>query len=280
MELPKILHLYWEERPMSYLQTLTVETFHRKNPGWEIQVHIPLQKENSPAKYIPDYVGVDYFPEIRKLKYVNIIYEDLKKYGIDEKLHNILRSDILRYHLLYNVGGVWSDFDVLWLKSMEYLNKIPVVGSVRVSDMGFSVCQFHGTSGFHSIGVMMAKAGNPFFQNLITLCNRIQNQARWKHKLAHQVFGPTLLTRIFPNLETLEKQYKDVVGFPYKTFYPYSIFSLDLLYKQKDMSYVDEEVMAVHWFNGHSLSKAYIHNGYKEDCSMTVLLNLIKKGLL
>jgi len=111
----------------------------------------------------------------------------------------------------------------------------------------------------------------------------IQKCNKDREKLLHQAFGTNILDVLFPTLEEMQKTYPDVVGFPYKTFYPYSIFELEQLYTMKKLENIDEEVVAVHWFNGHRLSKDYINNmgeSIRRNCTMSKLMYLIKNGLL
>ena len=65
-----------------------------------------LNNHTGASSFIPNYTGKNYFHLVEQSDYVNIVNVDLNEYGIDPGLHNILRSDILRYHLLYSQGGV------------------------------------------------------------------------------------------------------------------------------------------------------------------------------
>jgi len=287
--IPKILHLYWDESPMAELQTMTVTTFHKKNPDWKIRIYVPIQKYvGKNMHYVPDYTGDDYFGKIKYFSCVEVVRIDLEEYGIDPALPDILRSDIFRYNILYDVGGVWSDFDVLWLKSMEYLYKMQVGIGVPIKKMGTSVCQFRGRDGSgtgvnNTIGVIISRPRHPLYRRLMDLTMDIQKCNKDREKLLHQAFGTNILDVLFPTLEEMQKTYPDVVGFPYKTFYPYSIFELEQLYTMKKLENIDEEVVAVHWFNGHRLSKDYINNmgeSIRRNCTMSKLMYLIKNGLL
>jgi hypothetical protein len=280
--IPKILHLYWEERPMSWLQTLTVKTFHKHNPDWKIFIYVPINKDRCPTKYIPDYRGKDYFSMVKKLPYVQVINVDVTEYGIDRRLHNILRSDIFRYYLLYNVGGVWSDFDVLWLKPIERLFSIKTVGKIATKDFGTFVCMLNTINGLHNISILISAPNHPLYKKLIDECLKIQNSCKNLNNLDHQVFGTVLLNNLYKNIDEVLIDFKDIVGFPYKTFYPYSIYGLNELYKEAKVAKVmDSDVICLHWWNGHKLSKEYVNkvNGV-EDCSMTRIINLINKDIL
>lgn len=280
-EVPKIIHLYWDKSPMSWLQTLTVSTFHKQNPDWIINIYLPKQDYNGNIKYIPKYNDQDYFPLLEQMDFVNMIEVDLADYKINENLHNILRSDILRYHLLYEHGGIWSDFDVLWLKPINQMNHINLINRSN-KQFGFSACLYSGFRGHYSIGVLITSKNHKFYQTLINKINSINRSPdqhkqffdRKKNTYKHQAFGVELWKILYPDLQSLITNFHDCIGIYYKTFYPYSIFNLDELYNKDNTSVLDKDVICVHWFNGHELSKKYINEKqYDKKCSMTSILN-------
>ena len=247
--IPKTLHMYWDKTPMSWLQSLTPISFHKYNPDWTINVYTPKQIYTGDRKYIPDYTGADYFHQI--IPYVNIIEIDLNDYSIDLTLHNILRSDILRYHLLYNHGGVWSDFDVLWLKPMEILKTT------------ICIYDFNGKQ-HHPIGILVSISAHPFYKIVIDKCNSIQ-------KTGHQAYGSSMLNNLFPDTDKVLKKYPDMIKIEYSRFYPYPLHNIKTLWDTTNKSAITNITMCVHWFNGHRISKLHINNGIK-NCSMATIL--------
>ena len=264
-DIPKILHLYWDKSSMSKLQTFTIDTFHELNPDWEINVYVPLQEYTGKDKYIPNYDGKNYFHLIENLKYVNIKFIDLDDYKINPNLHNILRSDIFRYYILYEMGGVWSDFDVIWLKPMSYLSKF-ING-----DFSVIICYYDDKKiKFHNISILITVPYHQFYKDLIEKCQLKENDL---NNLEHQTFGTSMWNEMFPNIDKLLTKYDGMVNVDYSTFFPYSIYNLESLYNKDDMSFINDNVMCVHWFNGHELSKEYVNNdGFKSNCSMTTIL--------
>ena len=47
---------------------------------------------------------------------------------------------------------------------------------------------------------------------------------------------------------------------------------MERLYTKTDLSVITEDVMCVHWFNGHKLSKEYVNNNGRK-CSMTEIIS-------
>lgn len=252
---------------MSRLQTFTVETFHRLNPDWEINVYMPKQEYIGVDKYMRDYIGKDYFYLISNAEYINIKHINIDDYNIDHNLHNILRSDIFRYHILYEHGGVWSDFDVIWLKPMSHFYKIDYIGKTPMANISSIVSFSKGTSGHHSIGVMVHEKEDDFILSLVEEAKRIHPPYQ------HQSFGSTMLNSIYPTFESLKK-FTNLIGSLYETYYPYSIYNLNDLYQRVNLSCITHNTICIHWFNGHVLSKQYVNNNNidKKKCSMDIII--------
>jgi len=269
-KIPKILHMYWDKTPMSWLQAFTAWSFHKYNSDWDINVYVPKQEYVGRDSYIPNYTGKDYFYLVENAEYVNIIEVDLKDYSINLDLHNILRSDILRYHLLYNHGGVWSDFDVIWLRPIEYFDNIEYYGDVDPDDITAVVSLIKETAGGHSIGVMIHSQYDEYAKALIELTTHV------KPPYNHEVFGSVMISAKYPTLQSLVN-FKGLVGTKHETYYPYDIHppnpTLHKLYLENDLSFINDNVLCLHWYNGKPLSKQYINSkGFNRSCSMTTIL--------
>lgn len=271
-KIPKELHLYWDGSNMSQLQSFTVTTFHKLNPDWNINIYMPEIKYNGPMRFnfITNYTGPDYFHTVAKLDYVNIIKINLNVYNIRQDLHDILRSDIFRYHILYEVGGVWSDFDIIWLKPMEHFRNIEYYGDTSIDDINAVVSFIHGIGGGHSIGVLIHRKHDLYAKALIDATKKV------KPPYSHEIFGGSMLNANYPTLESLSI-FGGVIGARFETYYPYNIHpprsTIQKLYLDNDLSCINNNVMCVHWYNGHRFSKQYVNNdGFNRNCSMTTIL--------
>ena len=269
LKIPKILHLYWDENRMSQLQTLTVDSFHRLNPDWEINIYKAKQPYLGSGKYVPDYTGKDYFHLVEKMEYVNIEIINLDDYDISYELHGILRSDIVRYHKLYEYGGVWSDFDVVWLKPMNHFYNIDYVGNTQIKEIDGVVSFSKNTGGFHSIGVMIHRKQDDYILSLIEETKRVRPPYN------HQSFGSAMIGSMYLTFELFNDKFPNIIGALYETYYPYSVsnFCRTRLYGEIDLTHITKNTMCVHWFNGHASSKAYVNGeGFDRECSMTAIL--------
>lgn len=269
--IPKILHTYWDKNtPMSWLQALTITSFRKYNPSWDINVYVPKQNYAGSARYIPNYTGKDYFPVVEGRKDINLIEVDLTSYDIDLQHHNILRSDILRYNLLYNHGGVWSDFDVLWLKPMEYFYQIEYYGNVVPDEITAVVSLMKGTYSSHSIGIMIHSKEDPYAKELIEMTKQV------KPPFGHETFGSLMISKRYNTLKSMS-HFKGLIGVKHETYYPYDIHppnpTFNKLYLENDLSLLTKDVLCLHWYNGKELSKHYVNRfDINRHCSMSTIL--------
>ncbi len=97
--IPKIIHLIWLGSPVTLEVMQAVESWKTHHPTWRIEIW-------------QDADLVDFPWSCKK-----------SKDFFDEAQNWAERSDILRFELLYQFGGIYSDTDVLCLKSFECLLK-------------------------------------------------------------------------------------------------------------------------------------------------------------
>ena len=252
---------------MARLQVFTVESFHKYNPDWQIIVYLTKQsyKELGANVYVPDYTGPDYFHLIEKLPYVEIREIDLLEDGIPLDAHSCQGSDLFRRNILYKKGGVYSDFDVIWLKPMKDFAKIDCLGDSRDFESIVSFYEF--TKGFHNVSNLVSEPGSGFLLSLI------EAQKKIKPPYEHQSFGSTMLNKLYPDWWSVVSRFPRMLAIKYETFYPYSTFEMERCFVKDDLSPIDSKnVMCVHWFNGNMYSKEYINKDEFTPCSMTSIL--------
>lgn len=272
--IPKICHMCWTKgSPLSLMQVFTVLSFHRYNPDWKIILYLSAQEVQELGRntYVPDYKGEDCFYMIEELGYVDIQEVDLVKEGIGTDKHGILVSDILRVRKLYEHGGVYSDFDMIWLRPMSEFVNIHCIGNA--SDFETSVCFYEYTKGHHNASNIVSEPGGGFLKSVI------EEQERICPPYAHQSFNSDLLNRVYPNFASIIVKFPRVLAMRYDMFYPYGIYNLERLYLRDDTTPIaNNGVMGVHWFNGHILSREYADAAnFNKKCSMSTILH--REGL-
>ena len=255
--IPKILHLFWDGSKMSYLQTITPLSFHKLNPDWKIKIHYITTGGKGNEKYVPNYTGDDFSGTLKSYKYIEFIPVDLKEYPQLNNLSSILKSDYLRMIWLRDEGGLWSDFDVIWLKSIKELTETKAVENSLSSDKWETMtCRYNGV-GHYSIGVLFSTPNNPIILNLLKEADR---KLKFNKVISFQGLGPDLWFETYKNNWDY-LPYENIVHFNYHLFYPFSIFNLKVLYEMNiNPDSMIKESVCLHWFAGHLLSKNYINN--------------------
>jgi hypothetical protein len=253
--------------PMSQLQVLTPVSFHKYNPDWKIVIYLTKQKpvELGKNSWVPDYKGHDYFYMLRSLKYIEFREIDIEAEGFGLK-HPIQISDYMRLALIYKYGGLYSDFDVIWLKPMVEFKNIECIGNPE--DFETTVCFYNYVNSFHNVSNLISESNGGYLYSLL------QEQKNVKPPYDHQDFSSTMINKKYRDLDIIKEQFPRILALRYETFYPYCIYNLEQLYKENDLKPLESKnVMCVHWFNGHELSQEYVnHNGFYKDCSMTSIL--------
>lgn len=272
-KIPKKCHLYWDRSPMAWLNLLTVISFHRQNPDWEIIVYLTKQDPEELGKntFVPDYTGPDWLGNLGSLDYVTFKWIDVRDYGVPLSAHSCQGSDNFRREILYREGGVYSDFDMLWLKPIDALRDVDCIGNP--DDFECIVSFFQMTYGFHNVSNLIAEPGSPFLKSLIDISQKVSDN---EIRTNHQALGSMMLNIHYPTLEFVTSKFPRVLALPYETFYPFSTYHLEKLFKEDDISPIESKnVLGIHWFNGNRFAKNYInHEAYDEKCAMTTILKL------
>lgn len=273
--IPKIAHLCWfGSQPMPMINVFTVLSFHRLNPDWAIKVYVSEEDTSDFGSYewVPPYQGEDMFHLVKQFPFVEIIEIGLKDFTCPVHTHIIAATDVFRQEILYREGGIYSDFDVIWLKPMSYFSDLNCLGNKE--DFQCTVSFYEYTHGHHNVSNIVAEKESKF------LFDTLQATKEIKPPFTHQAFGTDMFNKLYPSWESITDKYDRMVALRYETFFPFGIFNLIDLYQKRDiMPAYQPNVMAVHWFGGHQYSHAYIDNdGFNRDCAMTSILK--REGLI
>lgn len=119
-KIPKTAYFYWANDVMPWIRYLTLETFRFHNPDWKIVIYTNQQVN------VNETVE-NYWSAVQKLTNVQIevpipieeIFQIDISHTPDDHFRNVYRSDFLRWYLLHEVGGLWSDMDILYVKPIE-----------------------------------------------------------------------------------------------------------------------------------------------------------------
>lgn len=120
----KVAHFYWGGGPLSYLRYLTIKSFQKYNPDWEVQLHVPVtgvmvQNTWGTGEQPEPYFGEDY---TNKLEHLFVVH-DFENLGFLNLIPETYKSDFLRWHLLSTEGGLWLDMDILFFRPVPPIER-------------------------------------------------------------------------------------------------------------------------------------------------------------
>jgi mannosyltransferase OCH1-like enzyme len=246
--IPKIAFTFWEGLQFTYLHALTIETFQKHNPDFRIIIYISYNKNNNLVMWSSNeqkkiYNNLYDINLLKNIPNVEFIEVDLNKIlNYNGVLSSVWKSDIIRLMKLYEHGGMYIDFDILFIKKVpESLLKIDKI-------------MFNTYKNIINNAVIISNKQNNILKILINEIMKIINNNDIKN--SYMQFGPTLITRIIHNNENLQK---DVYYIPNDMTCPYLWNQMDKLFlTNKDQT--TKDTFCIHWYNGAPVSRDYCIN--------------------
>lgn len=237
---PRILHMFWYGR-MPLLNFLTVVSFRHHHPCWRIKIYtgtacrteMKWSTHEHDDRFVTD---IDYFPKLSDYG-VEIVSIDewIETEGLVDH-HFIHQSDMLRIYQLWKEGGVWSDFDILYIKSIEDVirgERDVLIFTPYYFPVGFLVCQ-PDSSLFRQI-----------FEYQKTLHPQHNN---------YQMYGVVCMGQFLSEHKEL---LQDIDLMPREVYLPADWRQLDLLFRKKITRFPSITV-GIHWFNGSKMAQEYM----------------------
>lgn len=266
LKIPKILHVYWGGGILYYLRFMTVKTFMKHNPDWEIRFYYPkfptynISWRDPEQKF--EVLGKNFINELMNLP-ITKIPVDFREFGLSNDMSEVHKSDYIRLEILSTVGGLWSDMDIFYIKPMNafYLN------SPEYKDIETFYCDHHYG---HSVGFLMGCEGNKFFGKLRDLSKRKY------YKDSYQSIGAHLYKLYFSTPESINE------------FTPAYNMSMDVVYSHdatyfpeilsQNQTKFTEKSIGLHWYAGSPLWKGFIEktNGGLTNLPDNVIGNLLR----
>lgn len=240
LNIPKILHVYWGGEKLSYIRFLTVKTFIKHNPDWKVIFLYPKQYTKTTSWFTYENKDTlskytDLMPELKKLP-VEFQEVDMNMYHISNNISEVHKSDFIRLIQLSQIGGLWSDMDIIYIKPMNefYLN-LP-----ENKDVETFICN---NEYGHSIGFMMSSKENKFFESL-------SNLALGEYEPHfYQTLGARLYNKHFSTMEAIYRL-SSAINISMDVVYPSRAGDEADLLKANSIR-VTNKTLGIHWFAGH-----------------------------
>jgi len=180
--IPRQAFFYWGASVLPYLRYMCLKSFRKFNPDWKVILYVPvkLTKTQSWATFEnkQELSTKDYSNRLSDIG-VHVCPFDMESIGFSNDLPEVTKSDIIRLHLLATVGGLWSDSDIVYFRSLSH--------TLKPTDHQAYFCWRKGgptqngpDPKYHSIGFLAGAPGNPYFQKLFKNIPQPINMANYQ----------------------------------------------------------------------------------------------------
>lgn len=282
LKIPKRMFFYWGARDLPFLRYMSVYSFQKLNPDWEVKYYMPIKVSRHqpwPDKQFESRKNrcKDYTNYLSRLNIKPTIF-DFEAIGLSNDLNEIHKSDLLRYELLAQQGGAWADMDILFTKPMDQL----LCNKQKSAATAF---YYHGREDGvdtgnpknHAIGFLMSSSNNKYFTDVAKVAK--QNfLAKKRARKGYQCVGADLLNRHFP-LDQIRKHYPGTVSVGKEAVY--AINDLSTIYDVSDFSLLTDNSIGIHWYGGCERVKQMLlgvtHTNYRDYPNRGTLMTALRK---
>lgn len=271
---PKLMFLYWDMSRLSYLNYLTILSFNKYHKYWKIILFTPTVKQEiitwKGSEQKTKYTSTCYFENVREIKNVKINKVCLDNIGFYNDASEVIKSDYFRYYILEKHGGIWSDFDIMYIGSIEENNNFTENNIITQCENYFPV------------GFFMTKPKSKLFKHILDNCKTYYNKDNYQSlgvELFATLFHAETHYMALGEKEYSKKCYDDKISkidnstiiCDNSLYLPYYWYEIDDIFCKTDYkNKIMKNTIGIHWFNGHPDVKNYLNN----------LENKIKNNLL
>lgn len=272
-KIPKVAYTYWGAETMPYLRYMSLYSFCKYNPDWELNLYIPFQFTEAitwstgEASFINDKDN-NYWEEALKLP-VKILGLNMNKFNLSNTIPEVHKSNILQAYVLSTLGGAWVDIDILFYKSLSDL----YFNTPENKPLDNTLCI---SRGFHSPAFELSCPNNQFHSYLFKKAFKSGNP------LDYQGYAASLRNDEFPTTTQVERQFPKLqtINMSLETVFSYFDENMDKIWDEKTTSRLTDNSIGIHWYGGNPTSVYWVkkikHNTFVQwDNSICRLLKII-----
>jgi len=261
-KIPKIAHFYWGSDKMSFLRYLTIYSFIKFNPDWEVRLYIPKTVSSNVFWRTSgdddhhrcdqlDYTSdEDYFTSLPST--IKIIKTDFSSSFIGSDAPEAHKSDLLGWQILSTSGGFWCDMDILFFKGLHEI-------IFKSFDYDTLVCYDHRHTYLGQpsapIGFFFSCPNNILFKKILNKAKLIYNKNRY------QSIGTYAIATTFKSVNHCMCKCPELTigNLDYNLVYRYDYLHLDdlFLYDNFKALLSSDDSIGCHWYGGDPQSLEY-----------------------
>ncbi len=250
VHVPKKIFFYWGNDTMSWLRYMTLYSFRKFNPDWEMELHVShIDIKNKywktpEAQDFHSYAGKNWLSEVEKLG-VTIKECPVFVEGAGPS-HN---SNFFKWNELATSGGIYSDMDILFIKPIEeYYNNIKDL-KTGISYSTEVAHRSHG--GYYSIGFMFSSGNNRFFKDVFNFSTE-----RYDFNSYQGAGVDRLYEMLEKNRLGMKPYHKGLCYIPMNLVYPWRHYQQGDFFNHCHTT-LPEETIGIHWFAGHPKAQEF-----------------------
>jgi len=266
--IPRVLHTYWGGGKLVYLRYLTIKTFMKFNPDWQIILWYPKIPNRAKSwriepgnKELNESLYKDYLPDLMALSItkMSINFDDLR---IGKNMAEVHKADYTRINTLYLYGGIWSDLDILYFKPMTEMSiNIPENRNKEV----FVCMSDYG----HSTGFNLATEKSHFFEVLL---NNLNQEFKLNH---YQCWGPDIFNKYFKRFKSIP----NAANLDMDVVYAHNCHQVKELLNGAHSRFTENSI-GCHWYAGNSVWGEFLNKtrGGEFNLPDNIIGNLIRNA--
>lgn len=253
--IPKRIFFYWGNKEMSWLRYMTLYSFRKFNPDWEIELYVSdvkvlkkIWKQNVVQDF-HSYKGKDWMPEVEKL---GVKIKECPVF--DERATSVHNSDIFRWNELATSAGFYSDMDILFIKPIEeYYQQVKNFETGISYHTGKKRCvRYANFDGYFSIGFMFSAGNNRFFGDIFDSV-----MAR-NDLIDYQSAGVNTIYSMLGSTKGIDKYREGLHIVPMKVVYPYRHHQGRDFFKVVNNHQIHGKItIGIHWYGGKPMAQAF-----------------------
>jgi hypothetical protein len=247
--IPKTCFTFWQGTQFSKLHYYTIYSLVKYNPGVEIVVYTSSSSRDILIDWDSDEHRV---PITNTLPFsslsefgsrIKIVHVDFQEtYGISNDISVIYKADFIRIAKLYEHGGIWFDFDILFIRP--------------IPSFFFDVCPTEMFYFYYSYtvptGFIACRPGIRILDVLYTRAKQLIMEPG-----GYQKIGPTIWTAALAENHDL---FEHAICLDSDIIYPYTPDTINETVKYAGgIDKITEHTVGIHWYNGDSHIKKFIN---------------------
>jgi len=245
--IPKIIFTYWEGDQLSQLHYYTILSLVKLNPGIEIIIYT----SKIPSTTLIQWSSGEHSITIKKtiplieicsisptIRLIPIDFEN--EYTIKNDISVVYKADFIRIAKLYEHGGLWFDFDVLFVRPL------PAFLFETVRDM--YVFTYGGTI---PTGFILSTPKNKYITELYNVAKEDIHNTRGYY----QSIGPDLWKYVLLNIP---QPIDTITTLANEIAYPYMCNDYHEFFNSTNDK-VKANTICIHWYNGSNEAKDFIN---------------------